>query len=286
MYQEKIKDFLRELSNTREDLPFSPTLLQQLHSQTGENSNATMQQIGETLSKDQGVTARILSLANSSYYGLQAEVGSVERAAAVIGLNEIRNIVLMLGVQRLASKYPLPEDFVLAEYWGHHFLVGTVAKELSRLVGVGNPQNLFTAGLLHDIGKLITAMFRPDDWQAMVELAEEEEIVDSEAEDRYWGVDHAVIGALVLKSWDLPEILVEPVNWHHSPELAPGCSNEATIICLADYAAHAVADPEGPYAGRVEQLCIDMELDLDEVMEITEELAESDEVEEFVQLLN
>lgn len=286
MNQEKIKDFLRELSNTREDLPFSPSLLQQLHSQTGEKSNASLQQISETLSKDQGVTARILSLANSSYYGLQAEVGSVERAAAIIGLNEIRNIVLMLGVQRLAAKYPLPDGFSLADYWQHNFLVGTVAKELSGLVDVGRPENLFTAGLLHDLGKLITAMFRPDDWQSIIEMVEDKEIMSSEAEDSYWGVDHAVIGALVLKSWDLPDVLVEPINWHHSPELAPGYSNEATLVCLADYAAHAVSDPEGPYAGRVEQLCIDMELDLDEVMEITEELAESDEVEEFVQLLN
>lgn len=150
---------------------------------------------------------------------------------------------------------------------------------------VGRPDNMFTVGLLHDIGKLIIAMRRPEDWEAIQELAEEKEIVDAEAEEEYWGMDHAVIGSLVLKSWDLPVNLVEPVNWHHAPALAPEHSNEATLVCLANYAAHAAVDPEGEYAERVESLCPDMELNLEEVMETAEELAESDDIEQFVHLL-
>lgn len=285
MNQEKIQSFLRELPRMREDLPFSPEVLKQLFVQTGNNSMASLEDVGGTLSKDQGLTTRILSLANSAYYGLQAEVQSVPRAAAVLGMGEIRNIVLALGVNGLTDRYAMPEDFDLGDYWKHQFLVAMISKELSRMSEVGNPDNMFTVGLLHDIGKLITAMRRPDDWQAIHDLAETEEMLDAEAEEEYWGLDHAVVGALVLKSWDLPPDLVEPVNWHHAPELAPEHSNQSMVICLADFAAHAVEDPEGPFVVRVEKLCPDMEMDMDEVMETAEELNESDDVEHFVRLL-
>ncbi len=280
MNQEKIQSFLRELPNMREDLPFSPQLLNKLFVQTGGGSMASLEDVGETLSKDQGLTTRILSLANSAYYGLQSEVQSVPRAAAVLGMGEIRNIVLALGVNGLTVKYDMPKDFSLGEYWKHQFFVAMIAKELSHMTAFGNPDNMFTVGLLHDIGKLIMAMRCPDDWQAIYDMAEADEMSDVEAEDEYWGLDHAVVGSLVLKSWDLPADLVEPVNWHHSPALAPEHSNESAVVSLADCLAHVVEDPE-----KVEQMCREVEIEMDEVMEVAEELFESEDIEQFVSLL-
>nr|WP_287413046.1 HDOD domain-containing protein [Pseudodesulfovibrio sp.] len=286
MNQDRVQDFLRELPGMREDLPFSPEVLQKLFFQTGNRSVASLEDVGETLSVDQGLTTRILSLANSAYYGLQAEVQSVTRAAAVLGMAEIRNIVIALGVSGLTKAYSIPEDFDLGEYWAHQFLVGMVSKELSRMTDVGKPDNMFTVGLLHDIGKLITALKRPDDWQAIRELAEDDELTDSAAEEEYWGLDHAVVGALVLKSWDLPADLVEPVNWHHSPALAPDHSLEANIICLADAVVRTVEDSESFYAEKVEQLCSDVEVDMDDIMETAEEMFESGDIEQFVKTLS
>ncbi|MCJ2162993.1 MULTISPECIES: HDOD domain-containing protein [unclassified Pseudodesulfovibrio] len=286
MNQNSIQGFLQELPNMREDLPFAPEVLKKLFIQTGGGSLASLEDVGETLSRDQGLTTRILSLANSAYYGLQAEVQSVPRAAAVLGMSEIRNIVLALGVKGLTRKYPIPAEFDLGAYWTHQFLVAMVAKELSHMIGVGKPDNMFTSGLLHDIGKLITALKRPDDWQAIRDLAENDEMLDSEAEEEYWGLDHAVVGALVLRSWDLPADLVEPVNWHHSPALAPDHSNESNVICLADAVTHAVADPDGPYVHRVDLLCEEISVDMDDILEIAEELFESDDVEQFVSILS
>jgi len=285
MNQEKIQSFLRELPNMREDLPFSPQLLNKLFVQTGGGSMASLEDVGETLSKDQGLTTRILSLANSAYYGLQSEVQSVPRAAAVLGMGEIRNIVLALGVNGLTVKYDMPKDFSLGEYWKHQFFVAMIAKELSHMTAFGNPDNMFTVGLLHDIGKLIMAMRCPDDWQAIYDMAEADEMSDVEAEDEYWGLDHAVVGSLVLKSWDLPADLVEPVNWHHSPALAPEHSNESAVVSLADCLAHVVEDPECLYAEKVEQMCREVEIEMDEVMEVAEELFESEDIEQFVSLL-
>jgi len=287
MHQENVQAFLRELPRMREDLPFSPEVLGRLFAQTGSNSMASLEQVGQTLSKDQGLTTRILSMANSAYYGLQAEVRSVSRAAAVLGMSEIRSIVLALGIHGLSSRYPIPEEFDLGEYWKHQFLVAMIAKELSHMIDVGKPDALFTVGMLHDIGKLIIALRRPDDWQAIHDLAEDEGITDAEAEDAYWGLDHAVVGALVLKSWDLPTDLVEPVNWHHAPELSPDHSGESMLIALADHAAHAVGgEPDDKAVCKVESLCPDLGVDVDEIMETAEELAESEDIEQFVSLLS
>ncbi|BCS90196.1 HDOD domain-containing protein [Pseudodesulfovibrio sediminis] len=286
MDQSKIQNFLKELPQMREDLPFSPEILQQLFVQTSGYSYASLEDVGVTLSRDQGLTTRILSLANSAYYGLQAEVQSVPRAAAVLGMSEIRNIVLALGVNGLAKAYDMPEEFTLEAYWLHQFKVGAVAKELSRITDIGKPDNLFTAGLLHDIGKLITALKRPFDWAAIQDLAETDDMQDNEAEEAYWGMDHAVVGALVLNSWDLPVNLVEPVNWHHSPALAPQHSGEATLVSLANAVVHVMEDPDSAYMVRVEDLCHDMDVEFDDLMEFAEELVESDDIEQFVKTLS
>lgn len=286
MANEKIQSFLGELPKMRDDLPFSPRLLKKLFVQTGSNSNSSLEEVGETLSQDQGLTTRILSLANSAYYGLQAEVQSVPRAAAVLGMGEIRNIVLALGVHSLTKKYPLPEDFDLGEYWEHQLLVGMISRELSKMSELGNPDNMFTVGMLHDVGKLVTALRRPEDWQAIEELIESKDVLVQEAEDEYWGMDHAVVGALMLKAWDLPVDLVEPVNWHHAPELSPEHSNESMILCLANYVIQALDEPEGQYLELVEEICSAMNLDQEDVMEMAEDLAESDGVEQFVRHLN
>lgn len=284
MYQEHVQDFLQELPRLREDLPFSPTLLKKLFEQTGSDSVSSLDEIAETMSQDQGLTTRVLSLANSAYYGLQAEVSSVSRASAVLGLAEIRNIVLSLGVNGLTEKYPLPEGFDFNGYWRHQFLVGVFAQSVCREVGEGNPGTLFTAGLLHDIGKLIVGLKRPEDWRNIQAIKEEQECNDSEAEDEYWGLDHAVVGALLLKYWDLPPELVEPVNWHHSPALAPEQQSAASIVCLADALVRCL-DLQEECSDEVADLCGEFHLNVSDIMEMAEELMESDAVDRFLSMV-
>lgn len=285
MYQERVQEFLQELPTLREDLPFSPTLLKKLFEQTGNDSVSSLEEIAETMSQDQGLTTRVLSLANSAYYGLQAEVSSVSRASAVLGLAEIRNIVLSLGVNGLAEKYPLPSTFDLTAYWRHQFLVGTFAQSVSREVGEGKPGSLFTAGLLHDIGKLIVALKRPEDWDRIQGIREEQDCTDGEAEDEYWGLDHAVVGALLLKYWDLPPDLVEPVNWHHSPALAPEQQSAASIICLADALVHCLDLGDDCHI-LVAELCGEFNVETETIMEMGEELMESDAVDRFLSMVS
>lgn len=283
--QANVQEFLAVLPELKEDLPFSPELFQKLFQQTGQDSTASMDDIAETISFDQGLTARILSQANSAYYGLQAEVSSVQRAAAVLGLCEIRNIVMTIGVTALAEKYTVPDGFSLNAYWMHQFLTADQARHISETLGKGTPDTLFTAGLLHDIGKLITALKRPLDWKIMHETAIDRKIAEYKAEDGYWGMDHAVIGSLVLKYWDLPTELVEPVNWHHAPKLAGDYRYEAAILCLSDAVAHVTLEPEHPLTSVTAKVAPQLGFEQEALISRATEQMESGEAEHFARMV-
>lgn len=234
MNQERAQRFLLELPSVRNDLPFSPNLLTRLFSLTDENGITPLEEIAGAIAKDQGLSARVLALANSAFYGLQAEVGSISRAVAVLGLREVRGLILTLGLRGLATRRPLPPGFALTPYLEHQLSVAEAAMRLARETRVMDPDDAFTAGVLHDLGKLLTALYRPDDWLAEAALAETAALPWHEAEERHWGLDHGLIGAMVLGFWNLPATLTEPVNWHHAPQAAPGHPEPCRLLGLAD----------------------------------------------------
>ncbi|GFK92770.1 hypothetical protein NNJEOMEG_00597 [Fundidesulfovibrio magnetotacticus] len=244
MSQERGQQFLLDLPGQRHDLPYSPALLTTLYSQTGQGAATPIEEIAETLSRDQGLTAKVLTMANSAFYGLQQEVTTVGRAIAVLGLNEVRSLVLAVGVKGLTSVKGFPKDFPLAPYWEHQLSVALVARRLAPAMGGLDGDNLFTAGVLHDLGKLLTALHRPDDWRAIEALAAERAIPYSEAEEEYWGIEHGVLGSMVMGAWNLPADLTEPVNWHHAPMHSPGHRRQALALCVADAVAHVAVNPD------------------------------------------
>ncbi|WP_029460104.1 HDOD domain-containing protein [Solidesulfovibrio alcoholivorans] len=246
MSQERGQRFLLDLPAVKNDLPYSPDLLTRLFRLTGEEGLSPLEAIAAAVAEDQGLSARLLALANSAFYGLQSQVGTVGRAVAVLGLREVRSLVLALGMRGLADARPLPPGFAFAPYLAHQLAVAGAARGLARTTAAMDPDDAFTAGLLHDLGKLLTALYRPEDWQAQAALAAAESLSWHEAEERYWGLDHGLIGGMVLRSWNLPETLTEPVNWHHAPLAAPGRPLPCVLASLADALAREVTDTPQP----------------------------------------
>lgn len=244
MSHEQGQRFLLDLPGLRHDLPYSPALLTTLFQQTGQNSETPIDEIAETLSRDQALTAKVLTLANSAFYGLQQEVTTVARAMAVLGLSEVRTVVLAVGVKALTGAKGFPRDFNVGGYWEHQLAVALIARHLAPGMGGLDGDNLFTAGVLHDLGKIITALHRPDDWRAIEALARQDGLPYGEAEDEHWGLEHGVLGSMVLGAWNLPEELTETVNWHHAPMHSPGHRRQSLVLCVADALAHVNAGDE------------------------------------------
>jgi len=267
MNHDRGQGFLLELPALRLELPFSPILLNKLFTQTSDGVMAPLDDIADTISRDQGLTAKVLTMANSAFYGLQSEVRTVHRAVTVLGLNEIRTLILALGMRHIAASCPLPADFDIGAYFEHQLAVGLAAKELGPALGAPDADNLFTAGVLHDLGKLITAQQRPGDWQAIVAMAAADSLPFHQAEDRYWGLDHGLIGSMILKSWNLPDELTEPVNWHHAPTHSPTHKRDALALCTADAIIHSLDDPHQPQAAPWQQILMKFNLSIDSTLE-------------------
>ncbi len=292
-HYERGQEFLAFLPSIGQELPYSLTLLRDLFDMTSDHSDVSMHDVAETLGKDQGLTMKVLAMANSAFYGLQAKVSTLPRALTLLGMREIRHLVLVLGVQSICSRSSLPSGFDLHGYWKHQFQVAAICRELGHLLQRNShptldPDLLYTAGLLHDLGKLLTAMHRPQDWEAVQAACAAEGIPSFVAEDRHWGLEHGLVGAMTMNAWNLPQELTEPVNWHHAPHLAGEYQTQARLCCIADSLCHALEDEDSDYINLLPhaQASLDaLSLDLGECFGLAQERFQDNRLEEMAKLL-
>lgn len=258
-FQKESRLFLQKLLQNPPTLPFDPKLLSMLFAVTQEGSNASTRSVVALLEQSQRLAARVLTVANSAAYGLEFKVSTLQKAINILGLREVRLLVLMVGMSSFLREVKLPGSFRVEEFWRHHLKVaeisralvlalegpsgpcGPAASERNRLSAA--PDEMYIAGLLHDVGKVFLAASRPDIWEA-VELRRECSHSWFEAENACCGMDHGLIGAAVLHHWKLPLILTEPVNLHHSPDMASMYGMETRLLAAADILAHSKANLE------------------------------------------
>ena len=248
---EEARAFLEELSENPPLLPYEPTLMPLLFAATREGSSASIPQPTALIERSQKLATKVLSVANSACYALESHVTSINRAVAVLGFNEVRALVIMLGAASALKGAKLPADFDSLDMWRHQLLTAAYAKALATGLRPTHPQialdpdEAYAAGLLHDIGKVLLAGRRPHIWSAIAKLAADGGLSFSEAENAYWGMDHALTGAQVLHFWKLPLVLTDTINWHHSPQMAPSFALEAGVVAAADALAHLGLDASG-----------------------------------------
>ena len=253
--QKESRLFLQKLLQNPPMLPFDPKLLPLLFAVTQEGSNASQKTVVTLIEQSPRLTTRVLAVANSAAYGLEFKVSTLQRAISIMGLREVRLLVLMVGMSSFIREAQLPKDFDTDRFWKHLLSVATISRALAQVFGataggpgadasledrlVMVPDEAYIAGLLHDVGKLFLAASRPDIWEKVVEMEQAKGMETFEAENTEWGMDHALIGAAVLHHWKLPLVLTEPINLHHAPDLATSFKMEARLLavanCLARY---------------------------------------------------
>jgi len=199
--------------------------------------DATVESVGDLIAEDVSLTAKLLQLANSAYFGLSRRASTVAEAVQILGFSMVKTLALSIFMYTRFDPARLP-GFPLERIWKHSVATGLTARKLAmqerkgpEIVDVG-----FTAGILHDIGKLVMGLALPEEYQACVARAVQETMPQWQAERESLGVTHAEVGAYLLGLWGLPADLVEAVAWHHQPRLRePEEFSAVTVVHLADY---------------------------------------------------
>ena len=198
-----------------------------------DDSNAAVAEIEEVLRMDPGLTANVLKLSNSAYFGFPSEIGSVHKAIVLLGAKRLMQIVMTSCVNSVMNK-PVPGyDLSPGEMWRHSIAVSVAAEGLIEELNAPEADEIFTAALLHDVGKLVLGEFVKNDI-VKIEKISSKNVSFEAAEQIALGTDHAEIGAKILENWGLPTKIVSAVRWHHDPDAADETSTLIDIVHVAN----------------------------------------------------
>lgn len=216
--QDKFRKALRDIKN----LPTLPGIVAKL-SKMAEDPDTTTEQMGRVISKDHILAAKLLKLVNSAFYGFPQRISSLSSAIILLGFNVIKSLIIS------ASIFELMEDQDV-ELWQHSLGCAVVCNVLAKRFGVNDPEEVSTAGLIHDIGKVAIKMELPKQYEEINAIIRKKQVPRLEAERQVLGIDHAEVGGWLAKSWNMPGKLVEPVAFHHDPGKAREEKLAAAIV--------------------------------------------------------
>lgn len=168
------------------------------------------------IERDSAIAAKVLRVANSSYYGLQ-QVPSISRAISILGMNTVRSLVVGLAYQQIIAARPTSKCFSKVAFWRHSVAVATAARILGRMKLPNKAEELYAAALMHDVGFLVMDRFTPDEMDQCSFYAREHNIPLHEAEKTLLGFDHAQIGGLLADRWSIGGAIKNAIRYHHKP---------------------------------------------------------------------
>lgn len=203
------------------------------------NPKSSSKYLADILSEDTALTARILRLANSSFFSFPGKIDTVPQAVTVIGTRQLRDIVLASSIVGVFKD--MPEGLVdMKSFWQHSIACGVTCRVISTLRRAANVETAFVAGLLHDIGRLILYKSKPAEMGELISQCEESNSLLYKAEKEAFGFDHAQLGGLLLKEWKLSTHLIETTTYHHAPARAKEYVVETATVHVGDILANTL----------------------------------------------
>jgi putative nucleotidyltransferase with HDIG domain len=218
------------------DLPSLPVVVMELMNSL-DQTDASVGELADKVSRDQALTAKTLRIANSSFYGLQHKVTTIQQAILVLGSDCIRTLVTAAAVtENFSGSTHATFDFKV--FWRHAVSTALCAKMVAKELKL-NQDSAFIAGLLHDIGKLVLVTSFPQQYSQAIAYRDSHDCHMLEAERKVLGVDHTVAGLALAEYWKFPVVMQKAIGSHHAPKIQdhgdiPG------VIHVADAIAHAL----------------------------------------------
>ncbi len=220
-------------------LPSVPALYTELLRQLN-TPDASVDDVARIISSDTAMTAKVLQLANSAFFGVRQHLVDPKDAVCYLGFDTVKGLALTVRVFSTFAESGCPR-FSVSSLAQHSVLTGTLARKLARAIHLPDQavEDAFLAGLLHDIGKLVLVDALPAKYDQAMHLAENERQPYWEAEQRVFGTSHAEIGTYLLWLWGLPDAVVEAVAYHHAPSRCPvRHASPLTAVHVANRLAH------------------------------------------------
>lgn len=200
---------------------------------------STLTDVGEVIEKDPDLTARLLRLGNSSFFGFSTRIETVSETINLIGVQQVQDLIAVSTVVEIFDG--VPGDLVSMEsFWKHSLACGIAARALALARRVPKPEKYFVAGLLHDVGRLVVYLRSPSQARELFGLQQRKQVLLRDAEQEVLGFDHTEVGAALLRAWKYPPNLVNTVRYHHQPLMAGSLQLESSLVHVADYVVNAM----------------------------------------------
>ncbi len=199
----------------------------------------TIQDIGAVISKDPALSVKLLKVVNSSLYGFQAKIDTISRAIVVVGIDDLKNLVLATSV--LDQFQDIPCELVdMTAFWMRSMRCGIIAKCLAKESSVLHSERLFLAGILHDIGSLILYRKMPEESLKVLLAADHNRDLVAGLEQTLLGFNHADVSAELIRNWGLPESLYEAISCYLKPDSAAAYQLDAYILAMSVHLVNAL----------------------------------------------
>lgn len=282
----KLRNVLEKIT----DLPTLPTVVTQIMTIVNDPRSSAKLLAG-VISHDQSLTAKVLRVVNSAFYGFPRPITSVHQATAILGYNAIKNMALSVAVFS-AFGSSSGEGFSRDEFWRHAAAVGSVARLLARKVKYHELEEAFIGGLIHDIGKVLLDEYFHEDFMKATQLAREKGLLILSAERAQLGFDHTAVGQFLARKWNLPKPLTDVIVHHHDlptdiSTLGPSLRLVA-IVHVADIMVRGlkIGDPGDELVPRTNmEMWKELNLGRDEIIAVKEKIPEEvAKAEEFLKI--
>lgn len=225
------------------NLPSLPDIVMRVNAMI-DNPNCGVQEMGALVAQDPAMTARVLRLANSGYYGLSNQVTNAEQAATVLGARALRNVAMQISIRERYEHLTHSSDFDLDEIWQHSTLTAQLAQSLAascfERTGLV-PDDYYACGLLHDVGKVVMLDGLGEEYLECVRTARLTGVTLHAAETENLGYSHIDVGALLAHQWQLPAKISSAIEFHHGPTDEILAQPHVAVIAIADQLAYRAA---------------------------------------------
>ena len=229
---------IKRITESIISLPTLPTVVSKMI-ELVDNPKTSANSLARLIATDQALTARILKLANSAYYGFPREISTVNMAIVVLGFNTVKEMGLSLSVFEAFKDSGHDKRFDSTQFWRHSIGCGAAARLIARRTNYQFIGEAFVAGLLHDIGKAILNQYMHAEFMNILHAVSEDGASLDDAENAAVGATHAQIGGWLAEKWNLPKIIVDCISHHHAPWKAAIDPALVAIVGVSDYLCHA-----------------------------------------------